>query len=161
MGMSIYDIDAAIVQLVDMETGEVSDEEAFDALQMAREQKIEGIGLYIKDLTAEAKAIKDEESALAARRKTAENKVERLKNLLDYALRGNKFSTPRLKVSYRKSQTVEVSDGFVKWADEHRPDLLVYSDPKPLKTALKDAIKDGEIPEDMARLENHKNISVK
>ena len=161
MGMSIYDIDAAIVQLVDMETGEVSDEEAFDALQMARDEKIENIGLYIKDLTAEAKAIKDEETALAARRKTAENKVERLKNLLDYALRGQKFSTPRLKVSYRKSQTVEVSDGFVKWADEHRPDLLVYADPKPSKTALKDAIKDGGIPEDVARLETHENISIK
>lgn len=161
MGMSIYDIDAAIVQLVDMETGEVSDEEAFDALQMARDEKIENIGLYIKDLTAEAKAIKDEEAALAARRKTAENKIERLKNLLDYALRGAKFTTPRLKVSYRKSQTVEVSDGFVKWADEHRPDLLVYSEPKPLKTAIKDAVKDGEIPEDMAHIESHENISIK
>lgn len=159
--MSIYDIDAAIVQLVDMETGEVSDEEAFDALQMARDEKIENIGLYIKDLTAEAKAIKDEESALAARRKTAENKVERLKNLLDYALRGQKFATQRLKVSYRKSQTVEVSDGFVKWADEHRPDLLIYSEPKPLKTAIKDAVKDGEVPEDMAHLESHENISIK
>ena len=161
MGMSIYDIDKAIVQLIDMETGEVSDEEAFDQLQMAREQKIEGIGLYIKDLTAEAKAIKDEEAALAARRKTAENKVERLKNLLDYALRGAKFSTPRLKVSYRKSQTVELADGFVAWAKDNAPDLLVYGDPKPLKTAIKDAIKHGGIPEDMARLESHENISIR
>lgn len=161
MGMSIYDINQAIVALMDMETGEITDEQAFDELQMARDEKIENIGLYYKDLQAEAKAIKDEEQALAARRKAAENKVERLKNLLDYALQGAKFSTPRLKVSYRKSQTVEVSDGFIAWADEHRPDLLTYSEPKPLKTALKDAIKEGEIPEDMARLETHENISVK
>ena len=161
MGMSIYDIDKSIVALVDDETGEISDEEAFDQLQMERDQKIENIGCYVKNLTAEAKAIKDEESALAARRKAAGNKVERLKNLLDYALRGAKFSTPRLKVSYRKSQTVEVSDGFVAWADEHRPDLLTYSDPKPSKTAIKDAIKAGGIPEDMARIESHENISIK
>lgn len=161
MSMTLYEIDSAITSLVDDETGEISDEEAFDQLQMAREQKIEGIGLYVKDLTAEAKAIKDEEQALAARRKAAEAKVERLKNLLDYALQGAKFSTPRLKVSYRKSQTVEVSDGFIAWADEHRPDLLTYSDPKPSKTAIKDAIKAGGIPEDMARIESHENISIK
>lgn len=161
MGMSIYDIDAAIVALVDDETGEVTDEEAFDALQMARDEKVENIGLYFKDLQAEAKAIKDEEAALAARRKAAEAKVERLKNLLDYALHGSKFATPRLKVSYRKSQTVEVSDGFIEWADEHRPDLLTYSDPKPSKTAIKDAIKAGGIPEEMAHLESHENISIK
>ena len=161
MSMTLYEIDSAITSLVDDETGEISDEEAFDQLQMARDAKIENIGLYLKDLQAEAKAIKDEEAALAARRKSAEAKVERLKNLLDYALRGAKFSTPRLKVSYRKSQTVEVSDGFVAWADEHRPDLLTYSDPKPSKTAIKDAIKHGGIPEDMARLESHENISIR
>ena len=161
MSMTLYEIDSAITSLVDDETGEISDEQAFDQLQMARDTKIENIGLYIKDLQAEAKAIKDEEAALAARRKAAENKVERLKNLLDYALRGAKFSTPRLKVSYRKSQTVEVSDGFLAWADEHRPDLLVYADPKPSKTAIKDAIKHGGIPEDMAHIESHENISIK
>lgn len=161
MGMSIYDIDKSIVALMDMETGEITDEEAFDALQMAREQKIEGIGLYIKDLTAEAKAIKDEEAALAARRKSAEAKVERLKNLLDYALQGGKFATPRLKVSYRKSQTVEVADGFVAWADENRPDLLTYTQPKPSKSAIKDALKAGGIPEGLAHIESHENISIK
>ena len=159
--MSIYDIDKSIVALVDDETGEITDEEAFDALQMARDQKIEGIGCYLKDSLAEAKAIKEEEGNLAARRKVVENRAERLKNLLAYALHGEKWNSPRLKVSYRKSQTVEVSDGFIAWADEHRPDLLVYADPKPSKTAIKDAIKAGGIPEDMARLESHENISIK
>lgn len=52
MSMSIYDIDAAIVSLIDAETGEVSDEEAFDALQMERDKKVENIGLWYKDLQA-------------------------------------------------------------------------------------------------------------
>lgn len=161
MSMSIYDIDAAIVQLIDMETGEISDEQAFDALQMERDTKVENIGLYYKDCLAEAKAIKDEEAALAARRKTVENKAERLKNLLVYALHGEKFSTPRLKVSYRKSQTVELADGFTAWAEKNAPDLLTYSEPKPSKTAVKEAIKAGSVPDDLATIETHENISVK
>ena len=142
MSMSIYDIDAAIVSLIDTETGEVSDEEAFDALQMERDKKVENIGLWFKDLQAEAKAIKEEEANLAARRKSVENKAERLKHLLEYALNGDKFSTPRLKLSYRKSATVELSDGFTTWAEEHADDLLIYSEPEPNKTAIKAAIKD-------------------
>ena len=99
MGMSIYDINKAIVALVDMETGEVSDEQALDALQMARDEKIENIGCYLKDTLAEAKAIKEEEDNLAARRKAVENRAERLKNLLAYALRGEKWNSPRPKVT--------------------------------------------------------------
>ena len=161
MSMSIYDIDSAIVSLVDAETGEVSDEEAFDALQMERDKKVENIGLYFKDLVAEAKAIKEEEANLAARRKSVENKAERLKHLLEYALNGDKFSTPRLKVSYRKSATVELSVGFTKWAEENADDLLTYSEPKPNKTLIKAAIKDGRVPDNMATIETHENISIK
>lgn len=161
MSMSIYDIDSAIVSLIDAETGEVSDEEAFDALQMERDKKVENIGLYFKDLTAEAKAIKEEEASLAARRKSVEAKAERLKKLLDYALQGQKFSSPRLKVSYRKSSTVELAEGFTDWAMSNADDLLTYSDPKPNKTAIKAAIKDGRVPENLAAIETHENISVK
>lgn len=161
MSMSIYDIDSAIVSLIDEETGEISDEEAFDALQMERDVKVENIGLYFKDLTAEAKAIKEEEANLAARRKSVENKAGRLKHLLEYALNGGKFSSPRLKVSYRKSSTVELKDGFTAWAEEHADDLLTYSEPKPNKTAIKAAIKDGRVPDDMATIETHENISIK
>lgn len=161
MSMSIYDIDSAIVSLIDAETGEVSDEEAFDALQMERDKKVEGIGLWFKDLVAEAKAIKEEEVSLAARRKSVENKAERLKHLLNYALNGDKFNSPRLKVSYRKSSTVELKEGFTKWAEEHADDLLTYSEPKPNKTLIKAAIKDGRVPDDMATIETHENISIK
>lgn len=161
MSMSIYDIDSAITALIDNETGEVSDEEAFDALQMERDKKVENTGLYYKDLVAEAKAIKEEEANLAARRKSVENKTERIKHLLEYALNGDKFSSPRLKVSYRKSATVELADGFTKWAEEHADDLLTYSEPKPNKTAIKAAIKDGRVPDDLATIETHENISIK
>lgn len=160
MSMSIYDIDSAIVSLIDAETGEIGDEEAFDALQMERDKKVENIGLLLKNTVAEAKAIKEEEQALSARRKTAENKVERLKNLLAYALNGEKFSTPKLKVSYRKSRVVNIDPQFIEWAEINADDLLTYSEPKVNKTAVRDAIDSGRDIK-FATIETKQNMQVK
>lgn len=41
--MTIYDIDQNLMALVDPETGELLDVEAFARLQMAREKKLEGM----------------------------------------------------------------------------------------------------------------------
>ena len=160
MGMSIYEIDDSIMSLVDMETGEIEDEKRYDELQMERTQKVENIGLLLKNTVAEAKAIKEEEQALAARRKTAENKVERLKNLLAYALHGEKFSTPKLKVSYRKSRVVNIDPHFIEWAESNADDLLTYSEPKVNKTAVRDAIDSGRDIK-FATIETKQNMQVK
>ena len=143
MSMSIYDIDDAIIKLVDADTGEITDEEAFDALQMERSKKIENTGLYYKNLVAEAKAIKDEEKVLSERRKAVENKAERIKNLLVYALKGEKFESPKLRCSYRKAKSVQLDDSFIDWARENAGDLLTFKEPTPNKTAIKSALADG------------------
>ena len=143
MGMSIYDIDDAIMSLVDMETGEIEDEKRYDELQMERSKKIENTGCLYKNLVAEAKAMKEEEANLAQRRKAVENKAERIKNLLAYALKGDKFESPKLRCSYRKAKSVQVDDGFVAWAQEHAADLLTYKEPTPNRTAIRAAIDDG------------------
>lgn len=142
--MTIYEIDDAITSLVDMETGEIEDEQRFDELQMERGKKIENIGLYYKNLVAEAKAIRDEEASLAERRKAIENKAERMKNLLAYALNGERFETARIRCSYRKSSSIEVDDGFVEWAERNADGLLTYSLPKPNKSAIKKALAMGD-----------------
>ena len=67
--MKLYEINAALEALVDPETGELMDYDAFEALQMARDDKIEGMALWYKDMVAEAKAIKEEADTLTARRK--------------------------------------------------------------------------------------------
>lgn len=106
--MTIYEIDNRIAELIDPETGELLDYEAFASLQMEREAKLENMALWYKDLTAEAKAIREEEKALAERRKSAENKAERLKTYLDEALAGESYKTSRVAVSYRKSTALEI-----------------------------------------------------
>ena len=68
MSLSLYHIDQALENLIDHETGEVLDFDAFEELQMARDAKIEGIVCWTKNLAAEAKAIREEEKELADRK---------------------------------------------------------------------------------------------
>ena len=143
MSMSIYEIDDAILSLVDMETGEIEDEKRFDELQMERTQKVENIGCFYKNLIAEAEAMRDEETTLAKRRKAVENKAERIKNLLAYALRGEKFESPKVRCSYRKSKSVQLDYSFIDWARENAEDLLIYKEPTPNRAAIKAALADG------------------
>ena len=163
--MTLYEIDKnieALVNTVDPDTGEIIvDNEALDALLMERDAKIENIACYIKNLVVESKAIKDEEMALSARRKTTEKKAERLKDYLTYALQGEKFQTAKCAVSFRKSSAVEVDDCFVEWAQTSgNEDLLRYKLPEVDKTAIKARLTSGEeIP--CARFVQNMSIAIK
>lgn len=142
--MKLYEIEDAILECIDMETGEVIDIERLNDLQMKREEKIENVACWIKDLKAEAEAIKAEKMALAERQKAAENKAESLKNWLAYALDGQKFKTARCAVSFRQTESVEVTpEGLENLMRGGCDELLTYEQPKPNKTAIKAALKDG------------------
>ena len=141
--MKLYEIDNAILDCIDLETGEVIDTERLDALQIERDTKIENVACWIKDLMAEAEAIKVEKMALAERQKVAENKVESLKKWLAYALGGQKFSTAKCAVSFRNTESVEVTEEGLEALMKEHDELLTYKAPEPNKKAIKDAIKDG------------------
>jgi FtsZ-binding cell division protein ZapB len=87
--MNLYEIDSAILDCVDMETGEIFDELKFEELQLTREAKIENICLWIKNLKAEAEALKQEKDAFAQRQKATENKLESLKKYISSYLDGS------------------------------------------------------------------------
>ena len=142
--MKLYEIENAILECIDTETGEVIDIERLNELQMERETKIENVACWIKDLKAEAEAIKAEKQKLADRQRVAENKAESLRNWLAYALDGQKFSTARCAVSFRKSEVVEVTpEGLENLMRAGNDEFLTYVEPKPNKAALKQALKDG------------------
>ena len=142
--MTIYEIDQAIMECVDLETGEIIDTEQLDKLQMERDTKLENVACWIKELKAEAEAIKAEKQILANRQKVAENKAESLKKYLAYALDGKKFSTAKCEVSFRTTESVEVTtEGIENLMRDGKDDLLTYKTPEPNKTAIKQAIKDG------------------
>lgn len=143
--MNLYEIDAAITDLVDPETGELLNFEAFDALNLERDRKIENLGCWIKDLNAEAAAIKAEEDALKKRREALESKRDRLKDYVDRFLAGANFETARVVMKYRKSPArAEPGPLFVEWAAGRRDDLLRYKEPEVDKKALLAALKAGE-----------------
>lgn len=158
--MKLYEIDQAIESLIDQDTGEVSDFDVFMDLQMAREAKIENVALLIKNLTAEAEAIKAEKNALAEREASTKNKVERLKNYLKDILCGEKFNSPKVTISFRKSASVEIDDGFVEWAKTHADHFLKYTEPGIDKTAIKSALMTGAELK-MARIVENHNIQIK
>lgn len=158
--MNIYEIDNAMFSLIDEETGEIKDYEAFEELQMQKEEKIENTALWYKNLVAESKAIREEEKALAERRKSLENKAENLKNFVNRTLNGNKFSTSKVAISYRKSTAVEVDDEFIDYAMKNNNDLLTYKQPEPNKTVIKGMLQGGfDIPH--AELVERNNMSIK
>ena len=137
--MKLYEIDQAIMDCIDMETGEIINEELLNNLQMERDTKIENVVLWIKELKAEAEALKAEKMAFAERQKVAENKMESLKKWLAYALNGEKFKTVRASVTFRTTDKVEIADIYK--LDEN---YLRYKEPEADKDAIKKALKAGQ-----------------
>ena len=152
--MTIYEIDQAIMECVDLETGEIIDTEQLDKLQMERDTKLENVACWIKDLKAEAEALKNEKQALAERQRVAENKAESLKKWLAYALQGEKFKTPKCAISFRKSEAVEVTDEGLNNLMKEHDELLTYKAPEPNKTKIKQALKDGLNVEGVQLIQN-------
>lgn len=155
--MTLYEIDNRIMECVDLETGEIIDSEALESLQMERESKCENIALWIKNLTAECEAVKNEKSKFEQRQKALTNRITALKKYLLYALQGEKFSTPRVTVSYRRSESVEIAES-VKIED--LPLNLWNAEPKPDKTAIKAYLKAGKVLEGITLVESQ-NIQIK
>ena len=93
--------------------------------------------------------------------KPAEKKAERLKDYLTYVLGGEKFQTVKCAVSFRKSQTVEIDEGFTAWAEKTGNDnLLRYKAPEANKVAIKALLTQGaDIP--CARLTQNTSITIK
>lgn len=154
--MKLYEIDAAIIECIDTESGEIIDPEKLEALQMAREKKLEGVALWIKNLKADLSAIEAERKAFQERERNYKGKIESLSNWLTAALNGNGFETPKVKVSFRNSEAVEITD-VSQIPTEY---LRVKTETVPDKTAIKDALKSNfQIPG--AALVSNKNIQIK
>ncbi len=157
--MKLYEIPGEITDLLDPETGEITDEEALGKLLRKWNNGVEWLALEVKNSLAEAEALKKEKEAFAARQKTAENRAKSLKNYLSFLLNGEKFKTDRVQISWRRSEQVQTDDEFILWALENNA-YLRFKEPEVDRAALKDALKQGiEVPH--AVLVENQNIQIK
>lgn len=135
--MTLYEINKELLNCIDEETGELLDVEKLEQLQLEKDEKIENLALWIKDLKAESEALKAERENFDKRIKACNSKIESLKNYLQAALDGESFKTTRCSISYRKSEKVEVLDKTAIPKDYVDYDIV------PDKIAIKKAIKGG------------------
>lgn len=178
---SLYEIDARLraleEMLVDVDTGEIIQTEEefnklFDEIQMDLTNKIESTMSFYKNLQSDVEAFKKEEQNIAKRRKVKENLAERLKKRIDSyivyqftdengevdteKLNKYKFETPKVKLSYRKSDKVEIDD-VSKLPKEFVKETIEYS---PDKKEIGKMLKDGKSV-DGAHLVTNYNMQVK
>lgn len=167
--MKLYELAAEYQNFIDaIEAGEIPPEaitDTLDSIDAEIEDKADNICCAIKNLIAEAEAIKVEEDNLAERRKAKEKEAENLKSYLSNMLQAigkDKIETSRNKITFRKSEKVEfVNEAqFIEWAMSNDDSLLKFANPTVNKTAIKAAIKNGLVVEG-AYLSTNQNIQIK
>lgn len=157
--MRLYEITQDIAELEELiNNEELSEEEITEVKSMIESvlnEKAEQIAYVIKNKESDIKAIKEEEKRLKEKRQSVEKSAERLKvyvleNLL--MLDKKKIKTSVGDIAIRKSQAVEVSTDVNVLDDRFkRVKTTVEAD----KTALKEAIKNGEVVDGVEIVENY------
>ena len=158
-----YELALSIISL--MEEDGCTADELDEAMKMV--DQIEGdlntkclnIASWVRNLEAEAKAIKEAQDAMDKRRKAATAKAERLRNYLFHGLKlagVAKMQFPHFVISVKQCpESVKIADG-VKLPDE----FLRHVDPEPNKVAIKEALKAGrDVPGCM--LERGEKLEIK
>lgn len=167
---NLYEIQRDLVELIDRgfneecinEDGEIDEEKVaalIDGLEMAKKDKIEAIACFIKNLESDAAELKAEEQNLKARRESKERKAENLKTYLQNALIYDgtmKFETAKCALSFRKSEQVIITNQDIL----PKEFIVAKTTYAPDKTALKNAIKAGEIIDGVV-LETKQNLQIK
>ena len=104
---------------------------------------------------AEVNAYKSEKDYFAKRERVAKNKAESIKKFLNEFLAGEKFESPKVNITYRKSESVVIDD--INKVDKQ---YLKYTEPAVDKVEAKKAIKSGVLLEGL-HIEENQNIQIK
>lgn len=141
---TIYELTTAAAALYEMLQAEEIDEQTFnDTLEaMGAAEKVESYCKVIKQLQSDVDMFKGEIDRLTARKKAAENGVERMKNALLAFMQTSgqdKVKAGSFAVSTAKTQAVFITDEAAIPCK-----YLVEQPPKIDKAGIKNALKAGE-----------------
>lgn len=159
---SLYELNAklAVYEMEFDEDGCWVNEDELNAIHMERDEKIEQICLWIKNLRGEAEMVKAEAKNLTDRAKRLTNKADNLEKYVASNLDGKPFKTSKVNVTWRKSESVEILDESK--IPEKYLDISVTR--KPVKAEIKKYLKGiegSEEPCDWARLDKKNNLQLK
>ena len=165
MGKNLFEISDSMMNLLEYhvndDTGEVIEteeefNELYNSIQLDLHTKLDNTNCLQKMIDGELEVIDKEIKRLTTEKKARERKKEWLKNRVDtFVVRqftdenGNidvdglhkyKLELPHSKISYRKSDSVEVTD-IDKLPEEY---IKTKIEKNPDKVAIKNAIKNGE-----------------
>jgi len=164
MKVALYQIEQEylnIVQSIIDAGGEITEEQE-TALSISKEQlQNKGVcyGFIVKELEGNIDLIDLEIKRLQALKKPLTNSIDRLKNNLTQAMQMfevTELKTPLLKINFRKSESIEVTDVDLLDADFVKTTITKAAD----KIAIKEAIK-AEIPVRGAVLITNYNLQIK
>lgn len=141
--MKLYEITAAAASLYDLLTsGEIDEQTLTDTLAaMGAEEKLESYCKIIRQLEADAEALKAEKERIDRKKQTAENAIARMKAaVIDYmnAQESKKSKAGIFTVSLSESKAARIVD-----AEKVPARFLIEQEPKIDKKAIRAELMEG------------------
>lgn len=138
--MKLYDIDQRIRNLWDRiieQDGELTEEDIaeLESLEIAKDEKIKGYGVIIRETLSEIAKVKAEQDRLAKIGKAMQSKVEWLTNRLSNFMQDhqvNEYKSLEVNISFRPSKSLFIDENTKlakKWCKvELKPDKQAIKD---------------------------------
>lgn len=152
--MKLYEINQEIDNCISWETGEITDPERLEQLQIDRHEKLRNIAFVAINASADITAYREQEKRFTAKRKAAEKTLAWAKETLARELAGQKMKEAEFTISYRPSEVVEIDD------DADLPAEFIKMKSEWDKAAIKEALKEGAVF-DGCRLVQKQNIQIR
>lgn len=155
---TLYELTGQYLEIYNLDMDDETKQDTLESIDWNEdyENKVENYIKVIKNNDADIEARKNEIKRLSDLNKSAERKNERLKEVLkeSMALTGHeRVDTPLFKVSFRKSEAVEVDDLLL-------PESYKVATWKADKKRLKEDLKNG-LEISGAELVERKNLSIR
>lgn len=154
--LKLYEIDERIAKCFDEETGEIIDAEELEAMNVARQDKLEAIALIIKNREAFIDDLEQERKLISDRIGVLKSKNENTMKFLNSALGGKSFETTKVMCKFRKSTSVDILNEAAVPSEYKEQEVSI----KIKKADILKALRNGEKIDGCSLVEKN-NLSVR